>query len=178
MKKACLFLLSAIMPLSISMSANSASNDKIKVDGRELVTTGRVLFDTNLDSIKSESLTSLYQVRDYLNKNKSVSLLRIEGHVVDSDEAKSQDLSTKRALSVARWLTNNGIDCKRLIAVGFGDTKPVQTDDTTTSEASSEVNFNNRIVFSLASLRGKLISGLPADGGGIAIENLCDKVKR
>lgn len=182
MKRVFFIFLSALIPLTINLNANSATStsntNQIKVEGRELVTTGRILFDTNLDTIKSESITYLYQIRDYMVKNKSVTLLRIEGHVVDSDNAKSQDLSSRRALSVAKWLTDNGIDCKRLIAVGFGDSKPVQTDDTTTSEASSEVNYNNRIVFSLASLRGRLISGLPADGGGIAIDNLCERVKR
>ena len=54
-----------------------------------------------------------------------------------------------------------GVDCKRLIAVGFGSAKPVA--DNSTPEGKAQ---NRRVSFFNAALRGRLIGGMPADGGG------------
>ena len=35
------------------------------------------------------------------------------------------DLSKRRALSVKRWLMENGVGAERLIAVGCGETRPI-----------------------------------------------------
>lgn len=176
MKKILVLITAIVFSLNLDLTANSANN--IKIDGRELILDNQIQFDTGVDTIRSESIPALISIRDYLNDKKYISLLRIEGHVSAGDDAKSQDISSRRALAVATWLIDNGVDCKRLIAVGFGNTKPVQTLDTTTAEASSEANLNNRISFYLAALRGKLISGLPADGGGLPVPNLCTEAKR
>ena len=73
----------------------------------------------------------------------------------------AQPLSEKRAAYVGRWLVAHGVDVKRLIAVGFGSTKPLESDETPAAKAA-----NARIEFHPAALRGKLIGGAPADGGG------------
>lgn len=55
----------------------------------------------------------------------------MEEHTDNSaPESSNQKLSEQRALAVCKWLVENGIDCKRLIAVGFGSTKPVASNDT------------------------------------------------
>ena len=61
-----------------------------------------------------------------------------------------------------------GIDCKRLMPVGFGATKPVAKNDTPEGKAS-----NIRITLVNAALNGKLIGGLPANGGGVISIDLC-----
>jgi OOP family OmpA-OmpF porin len=88
-----------------------------------------------------------------------VSLVRIEGH------APEQALSEARALTVARWLVAHGVAhgvaCERLVPIGFGPTKPVA--DASTHEGRAA---NVRIDAINAALRGRLIGGMPADGGG------------
>ena len=69
------------------------------------------------------SLPRLQELRSYLSEHKEVTLMRIEAHVAEGDHA--QALSEAQAMSVARWLVANGIDCKRLLPVGFGNTKPI-----------------------------------------------------
>lgn len=69
---------------------------------------------------------------------------------------------------VCRWLVANGIDCKRLIAVGFGSNKPVESNDTPQGKA-----MNRRMVFALAALKGKMIGGMPADGGSVVAGDPC-----
>ena len=63
---------------------------------------------------------------------------------------------------------DNKIDCNRLIAVGFGSTKPVADNSTPVGKAE-----NRRIEFVMAGLRGKAISGMPLDGGGKVAGDLC-----
>ena len=93
--------------------------------------------------------------------------MRIEGHV--SGSTTSQALSEKRALAICKKLIAAGVDCKRLIAVGFGDTKPIEENNTPSGRAA-----NTRISFVNAALRGHLIGGMPADGGGVVAGDVCE----
>jgi len=77
-------------------------------------------------------------------------------------------MSVRRALSAGRWLVSRGVDCKRLIAVGFGETKPIA--DNATPEGRAQ---NRRVAFVNAALRGRPIGDMPLDGGGQAAGDLC-----
>lgn len=92
------------------------------------------------------------QLAAFLAEKPALSLVRIEGHAPD------QTLSEQRALVIARLLVAAGVACDRLLPVGFGDTKPVI--------APREAPANTRLEVHVAALRGRLIGGLPADGGG------------
>lgn len=53
----------------------------------------------------------------------------IDGHTDGrGDDASNQDLSQRRAQSVVRYLQARGVDTDKLIARGYGETKPL-TDD-------------------------------------------------
>ena len=62
-----------------------------------------------------------------------------------------------------------GVDCKRLVAVGFGNTKPVADNSTPDGKAR-----NSRVSFFNAALRDRLIGGMPADGGGKVAGDACN----
>lgn len=123
---------------------------------------GPVVFETGSDKLKPESDEVLAIVNDYLEAKPEITVLRIEGHT-DSDGSKggNQALSEKRAMSVARWLTAQGISCARLFPVGFGQEKPLV--DNTSAENKA---MNRRVAFVNAALKGKPIAGMPLDGGG------------
>jgi OmpA-OmpF porin, OOP family len=105
-------------------------------------------------------------VADFLKEKKLITTLRVEGHMRGGGERKAaQTLSERRALAVARWLAAEGVDCKRLIAVGFGDTKPQ-------GEAAAT---NERITFVNTALAGRLVGGMPADGVGKTAGDTCQK---
>ena len=87
----------------------------------------------------------------------------------NNDGDYNQMLSEKRALTVCKKLIAMGVDCKRLIAVGFGDTKPVADNSTPAGKAE-----NRRISFVNVALRGKVIGGLPIDGGGQVAGEVCN----
>jgi OOP family OmpA-OmpF porin len=63
--------------------------------------------------------------------------LRVAGHTDSSgDNALNMDLSSKRALSVMKYLISKGIGSGNLTASGFGETKPIA--DNSTAEGRSQ----------------------------------------
>ena len=131
------------------------------LDGNRLELPGSITFSgTKLDPASDPALE---HARGYMAAKDAITLLRIEGHADD------QALSERRALEVGRWLVAHGIDCKRLLAVGFGPTKPIA--DASTPEGKAR---NTRIELQNAAMRGRPIGGLSLEGGGqVASADLC-----
>jgi OOP family OmpA-OmpF porin len=143
-----------------------------KVENGALKLPGPVVFETASDKLKPESDEVLAVVKDYLDAKPEITKLRIEGHT-DNDGTKdgNQTLSEKRALSVAHWLSGKGVDCKRLLPVGFGQMKPVAgTPDKQTADEKAQ---NRRTAFVNAELKTHAIGGLPEDGGGKPAGDAC-----
>jgi OOP family OmpA-OmpF porin len=125
---------------------------------------GPVVFARGSDKLSPESEPALKQVVAYMSQEKEVTLLRIEGHTDNlglSDQ--NQRLSEARALAVAGWLVSKGVDCKRLVAVGFGDTRPLV--DNIDDESRSK---NRRTMFINAAIDGKQIGADPTASGNVA----------
>jgi OOP family OmpA-OmpF porin len=140
-----------------------------KIENNQLVLEGTISFKTGTNELTDEAKTRLQQVKEFLVAKDYVTTLRVEGHSDNTGNAhESQSGSEQRALAVCRWLISSGIDCKRLVAVGFGGTKPIESNATPEGRAR-----NNRIGFVIAALRGKLIGGTPADGGGVIAGDPC-----
>lgn len=135
---------------------------EFKVEGGQLRLPGPVVFETGKDILKPESDEVLIIVKKYLDAKPEITLLRIEGHTdSDGDDKANQTLSELRAVAVARWLVAKGTDCKRLLPVGFGETKSIAPNDTPENKAQ-----NRRTAFVNAALKGNAIGGMPLDGGG------------
>ena len=65
-------------------------------------------------------------------------LLDIDGHTDNTGSAQyNQALSERRAVSVAQYLNSRGIDPRRLLVVGFGQTQPIAPNN---SEAGRAAN--------------------------------------
>jgi OOP family OmpA-OmpF porin len=139
----------------------SAHAQGYHMEGMEVKPESAVVFETGNATLKPESEAVLQTIKKYLDEKSYVTLMRIEGHVDGS--SADQALSEARANAVAKWLVGAGVDCKRLIVVGFGNTKPV-----------SEIHAaNNRIAFVNAALRGRAIGGMPVDGSGQVAGDPC-----
>jgi len=142
-----------------------ASAQDYKLEGNEVKIDLPIVFETGSSILAPESDAALKIIKKYLDDKTYISLLRVEGHTDNSgDAATNQSLSERRAFQVCMALIGMGVDCKRLIAVGFGGTKPVADNSTPEGKAA-----NRRITFINAALRGHLIGGMPADGGGSVI---------
>jgi OmpA-OmpF porin, OOP family len=142
---------------------------RFELDGSALKVPGPVVFETGSEKLKPESDPVLAHVEAYLRAKDFITLLRIEVHSDAQGSAQhNQLLSEKRALAVGRALVARGINCMRLIAVGFGETKPIAPN--TTPEGRAQ---NRRTVFVNAALKGRPIGGAPVDGGGKVAGDLC-----
>lgn len=97
----------------------------------------KILFDSGSDDIKPAGRKVLARIGKLLNEVPDKDL-RIEGHtdnVPISDElrgrfASNWELSTARATAVARYLQDAAkVDPKRLVAAGYGEYRPVASND-------------------------------------------------
>lgn len=123
---------------------------------------GPVLFDVGTANLSSGSDTTLQVVVDYMNAKPEVTKMRVEGHTDGDDtNAKNMILSQARAMAVSQWLIGKGVDCKRVLPVGFGEEKPLVTPEKTDVDKQQ----NRRVVFIPAEKNGKAIAGRPIDGG-------------
>lgn len=111
------------------------------LDEGKLVTYG-IRFDTGSDRVRPESAPVLREVAAYLTK-RTDARLRITGHTDSQGNAKQNlDLSGRRAASVAKCLSDLGVDPARLSTDGKGDTQPVSSNDTAEGRAA-----NRRVEF-------------------------------
>jgi OOP family OmpA-OmpF porin len=129
---------------------------------------GKVVFDTAKSTLRPESERVLKQLLEYLQANADVSRIRLEGHTDErgSDEY-NQGLSERRAIAVSDWLVDHGLDNMRVLAVAFGESRPLRTNGT--PEGRQE---NRRTEFRVAEVGGARFMGRDPTNGGLVIEIL------
>jgi len=110
---------------------------KLKMEERGLVITvlAEVLFDSGKTELRQESFPILDKVAKILKEELRSHNVGIEGHT-DNQPIKysgwksNWELSTHRALSVLHYLEEKGISPARLSAIGYGEYRPVASNDT------------------------------------------------
>jgi OOP family OmpA-OmpF porin len=160
-----LTLLLTTLAFSAAPARAEEATQALRRDGHEMVLPQPLAFAPGTPDLLPQSESGLGLIQAYLAKQPAITLLRIEGHVTDAaDEQARLVLSLKRSLAVALWLVEHGVDCKRLIPVGFGSSKPRHPPGD---------GRNERIEFVNAAMRGRPIGGMPVDGGGMPLEWAC-----
>lgn len=98
--------------------------------GWEFSLTGRLLFDTDSDSLDPESLATAQRLGRELARL-GVALLRVEGHT-DSrgGQAYNEALSLRRARAVAQAMAEAGLQGADIEAVGLGKAAPLNDNRT------------------------------------------------
>ena len=132
-----------------------------QIEDNHLVLPGPIVFTSDSLAVDA-SASALWFIHDYLEAKDYITLLRLEGHG-DQPGNDAMMMTGAEALAVGEWLVGSGIDCKRLLAVAFGDSKPIADPSSADGRAK-----NRRIEAVNAELRGRAIGGMPADGGGVA----------
>lgn len=106
-----------------------------------------VTFDTDSASVRPSS----YRVLDAVSKvlaEYDKTVVDVMGHT-DSDGSAdyNQALSERRARSVASYLSAGGIEARRLLVVGYGESRPVATNSTAAGKQA-----NRRVEIQIAPL--------------------------
>jgi OOP family OmpA-OmpF porin len=113
---------------------------KVTTDAK-IITHG-ILFDVDKATFKPESMGTINSIYNLLKKDPSLKF-EIDGHTDNTGEAAHNlTLSQQRADAVKTQLVNMGIDASRLTTKGFGDTKPIDSNDTPEGKAN-----NRRVEF-------------------------------
>jgi outer membrane protein OmpA-like peptidoglycan-associated protein len=100
-----------------------------------------VLFETNSATLAGDQHEELDRLVVALNSTPTLSAI-IEGHTDSAGTAEhNQDLSERRATTVADYLASRGINANRLRAQGFGEFRPIA--DNTTADGRAQ---NRRVV--------------------------------
>ena len=90
----------------------------------------KVYFDTDRATIKPVSFAMLDEIADVLVKNSTLEV-RIEGHTDSRSSLKhNMKLSQMRANSVRQYLVSRGVDPTKMMAVGYGPTRPLDDNRT------------------------------------------------
>lgn len=110
----------------------------------EVIRINNVFFDFAKATLREESYPELNRVVRFMNDNPSMEIA-LGGHTdnVGSD-ADNMKLSEARIQSVKAYIAEQGIDEERMSAKGYGETKPVATNDT--DEGRQE---NRRVEFTI-----------------------------
>jgi OOP family OmpA-OmpF porin len=109
-----------------------------QLDESGRIVTHGILFDSGSDKIKGESYQTLKEIGQLLTDDPKLRI-SIEGHT-DSDgtDEYNMTLSQKRAASVKNYLiANYKIAGERLESKGWGESKPIDTNDTPEGKANN-----------------------------------------
>jgi OmpA-OmpF porin, OOP family len=117
----------------------------VLITDKELKINQEVKFKFDSAVILSESDTILDAVKTVLAAHQEIKKVRVEGHTDNVGKAAyNKALSQKRAESVAKWLAAKGIDKNRLVAKGYGQEEPIDSNATDAGRAN-----NRRVAFTI-----------------------------
>lgn len=121
-------------------------NSMVKVDADAIasalessgkISLNNLYFDTAKATLKSESGDAITQITKALTAHPQLKI-EIDGHTDNSGTtASNATLSQRRAESVRAALIAKGIDASRLTAKGFGQDKPIESNDTEEGRAKN-----------------------------------------
>jgi outer membrane protein OmpA-like peptidoglycan-associated protein len=127
------------------LEAQMADLQAKKSERGMIITIGDVLFATNQATLTPDGMNTVRKLADVLNQNPNRTVL-VEGFTDSTGTAAhNQELSERRAGSVAAALTSLGIARERVAMRGYGPAYPVAGND---SAANRQLNRRVEIVLS------------------------------
>lgn len=117
--------------------------EAVRLSATEIVILQQVQFETGSDHIAAASFPLLGQVAEAIQQNPDIVRVSVDGHTDDvGNEKANLSLSQRRAVAVVRWLTEHGVDARRLESRGFGPRRPLVKEKTAEARAK-----NRRVEF-------------------------------
>lgn len=115
---------------------------RVEVTKQQIVIKEQIQFESGKAVIRPASYGVLDDVVMVLRDYPDIKV-RIEGHTDNvGNDATNLELSKSRADSVFEYVISRGVDARRLVTEGFGETRPIDTNTTTEGKAR-----NRRVEF-------------------------------
>jgi len=126
------------------MSADERAADSCQTLMRQASAKGTINFARAKADLTADSTDTLRDLAQIANACPTFKI-QIEGHTdAEGTDERNQRLSDRRARAVADFLAQNGVDPRRLAAIGYGATRPIA--DNSTPEGRAK---NRRIEFTV-----------------------------
>jgi OOP family OmpA-OmpF porin len=115
----------------------------VKLQGAKITVKGTIFFAPNTAVIEARSTALLTEIANLLIQHPELLQVEVQGHTDDTgSEARNAALSEDRAAAVKDWLGKAGVERDRLMAKGYGATKPLAPNVTEQNRAR-----NRRVEF-------------------------------
>ncbi|MAD61261.1 MAG: hypothetical protein CMH49_07110 [Myxococcales bacterium] len=115
----------------------------VEEEGELIGLSEKIFFKHNESIILRRSFTVLEQVAKLIKQQKQIKKVRIEGHTDDTGGVEfNLNLSKERADAVKMHLVGLGVEIDRLESAGYGDQRPIASNDTDKGRA-----LNRRVDF-------------------------------
>jgi MYXO-CTERM domain-containing protein len=117
---------------------------RVEVTSDKIVIHEKIQFEHDQARILEVSFGLLDEVASVIQKNGQIRRIQIEGHAsAEGNEHHNRRLSESRAKAVMEHLIKKGVAKERLLAKGFGSSKPLASnDDEAGREKNRRVEFN------------------------------------
>jgi outer membrane protein OmpA-like peptidoglycan-associated protein len=120
----------------------------VKIESDAVVRLNTIFFDFAKTTLKPQSFPELDRIADVMKSQPEITI-EISGHTdnVGSDQA-NQKLSERRAEAVRTYIVSKGIQPSRIISIGYGESKPVASND----DEKDGRELNRRVEFKIIKL--------------------------
>jgi outer membrane protein OmpA-like peptidoglycan-associated protein len=133
----------------------------VSISDTEIRIKQQIQFALDQDVILPESTPLLLEIADVLIHNPRIKRVEVQGHTDNTGTPDhNQDLSERRSASVRAWLDQHGVSPDRLVAKGYGQSKPLVPNVTTANKAK-----NRRVQFIILE-QDKATTGAAGAAGG------------
>jgi len=131
------------------MAAVEGANVQRNANTLALTFKSDLLFDVNSATLKPAAHDEMFRVAKVLNEYPQTTLV-VAGHTDSTGtDAYNQTLSERRAEVVKNTLAGNGVNPNRIRTIGYGETKPVASND---SESGRQLN--RRVEITIEPIQG------------------------
>lgn len=114
---------------------SGVENVNVDQEQQKIEATLRINFDVDKDAVKPTEATKLDELAGVFT-NYPENIVVLEGHTdSDGSESYNQTLSEKRAKSVENYLRGKNIDIASLSSTGYGETRPIASNETKEGKA-------------------------------------------
>lgn len=117
----------------------------VRLEGTQIVLLQQIRFVEGSNELAGDSAGILEDVMHVMGEHPEIARVAVDGHTDNvGSEAANIELSQRRAVAVARWLIQHGIDARRIETRGFGPRRPIAANDTEQGRAQ-----NRRVEFQI-----------------------------